>query len=67
MSDKKCRKLIEPYAQGWQASAERKPVEANPYTHDSGAHDEWIKGHEDGEQDWKALCLQEGIVDSPLL
>ena len=52
-------KLIEPYAQGWEANADGKTKGDNPYVPDSGAHAEWDTGFETGETDWQQFCQNE--------
>jgi hypothetical protein len=50
---------IDPYLQGFRASADVRPDSANPYRPGTAAHEEWAKGHFDGEEDWAKLCESE--------
>ena len=52
-------KLIEPFAQGWEANADGKKAEDNPYVPESGAHAEWDIGFQNGEMDWQQFCATE--------
>lgn len=58
-------KKIEPFEQGWEASARKALADSNPYANGTAAHQEWLDGWAAGEEDWKDVCAAEVAAGRP--
>ena len=58
-------KKVDPYEQGMEASMNQKNPSDNPYQEGTAGHQEWIEGHEAGEESWQALCAEEVAAGRP--